>query len=179
MPAQEVIRLGLFLLLTGSFGWASREHLRNPSSYGFYRFFAFASIFALVMLQAENWFMDPASARQIASWMLLALSAPLALHSLRLHRQLRQMPVDREGRPVLITWGVYRHLRHPLYASLFYFVWGTFLKSIDWASWGLALLTSLLLLKTAQVEEAENRIRFGEAYEIWMRSRKRFIPFVL
>jgi len=155
MPAQEVIRLGLFLLLTGSFGWASREHLRNPSSYG------------------------SASARQIASWMLLALSAPLALHSLRLHRQLRQMPVDREGRPVLITWGVYRHLRHPLYASLFYFVWGTFLKSIDWASWGLALLTSLLLLKTAQVEEAENRIRFGEAYEIWMRARKRFIPFVL
>jgi protein-S-isoprenylcysteine O-methyltransferase Ste14 len=38
---------------------------------------------------------------------------------------------------------------------------------------------TVFLVATAKVEEAENRLYFGSAYDVYVRQSKMFIPFVL
>ena len=77
----------------------------------------------------------------------------------------------------LVTSGVYRYIRHPLYTSLLLLAWGAFLKAPGRRAGGLAGVASALLFVTARVEERENVGYFGAAYEAYMRRTRRFIPF--
>jgi len=78
----------------------------------------------------------------------------------------------------LVTSGIYRYIRHPLYCSLLLLVWGIFFKHLDWIGGALVIITTFLLLATAKADEAECIQFFGEAYREYMRSTKRFIPFI-
>ena len=44
----------------------------------------------------------------------------------------------------LVEVGLYRFIRHPMYASLLLLAWGAFLKHPLFLTFGLALLTTLL-----------------------------------
>ena len=57
--------------------WLSRKALRRPGSHGFYRFFAWEGILALVLMNRNAWGMDPYSPNQLAAWPLLAGSIAL------------------------------------------------------------------------------------------------------
>jgi len=183
----KTITLKLILFLLGTTGLAevSRSALRRPGSHGFYRFFAWEAILALVLLQAERWFRDPYSWNQIVSWLLLGVSAFLAIHGVILLRQLGKPDARREETAliglekttVLVTSGAYRYIRHPLYSSLLFLAWGTFLKGPVWPAALLALAATFLLVATARAEEAENLRFFGPEYEEYRKRTKMFVPF--
>jgi len=167
--------------------WLSRRALLRPSSHGFFRFFAFESILALVVLNAPRWFARPFSAHQLVSWVFLIASVVLVVWGVVLLRRLGRPQPSPEGSPNLtfenttnlVTAGVYRYIRHPLYASLLFLTWGALLKAVSVATLVLAVLATLALVATAKSEEVENIGRFGEAYRQYMAHTRLFIPFVL
>ena len=171
-----------FLLLAIS--WKS---LQSPHSHGFYRFFAWEAILTLFLFNARFWFDKPFAWNQIIAWSLLILSLiPLGfgLHSLRT----RGNPADqREGdatllafekTTALVTSGIYRYIRHPLYSSLFLLTWGIFFKSFSWLGTLLAVTATLFLIATAQADERECTNFFGAPYREYMKTTKRFVPYL-
>ncbi|OGO69014.1 MAG: hypothetical protein A2Z37_02435 [Chloroflexi bacterium RBG_19FT_COMBO_62_14] len=168
----------VFVALSLGIAYGSRASLRDPSSHGFYRFFAFESLLALVVINVSVWFRDPLSIPQLMSWILLLTSAFLAVHGFTILRREGKPSASFETTTVLVTSGVYRYIRHPLYASLLYFGWGVFFKAPSLVSGVLALGGSGFLFLTSRAEENENLNRFGTAYTGYMETTKRFIPFV-
>jgi protein-S-isoprenylcysteine O-methyltransferase Ste14 len=83
-----------------------------------------------------------------------------------------------EKTSALVTTGIYRHIRHPLYSSLLLLIWGAFFKSPTWLGAGLALAASLCLILTAKADEVECINYFGESYREYMKKTKKFIPFL-
>jgi protein-S-isoprenylcysteine O-methyltransferase Ste14 len=79
---------------------------------------------------------------------------------------------------VLVSSGVYRRIRHPLYASLLCFAWGVVLKAPSPASAFLGGAVTILLDLTAGAEEQESRAKFGPACEGYAGRTRRFIPFL-
>ena len=79
----------------------------------------------------------------------------------------------------LVTTGIYAHIRHPLYASLLLLAAGAWLKDIGWASTGLAVAAWVATVATALAEEGELRRQFGEAYEVYSRRTRRFLPGIV
>jgi len=80
---------------------------------------------------------------------------------------------------VLVTRGIYKYIRHPLYSSLILIAWGAFLKDISIVSFILVLIASGLPVAIAKVEEKENIQKFGEKYSSYMQNTKMFIPFII
>ena len=82
----------------------------------------------------------------------------------------------REGHEV-VTGGVYRSIRHPMYASQWLWCIGQTLLLQNWiAGWaGLVLFAPLYLLRVPR-EEQLMLDRFGEAYRAYMGRTGRVIP---
>jgi protein-S-isoprenylcysteine O-methyltransferase Ste14 len=181
-----MLQVALFLLVSAGLVYVSRAALRRPRSHGFWRFWVWEALAGLVALNAAGWFRDPLAWHQLISWTLLILSViPLALGL----RQLRRARRDEQERPEasllefektaeLVTTGVYRIIRHPMYSSLLLLAWGVFWKAPSWAGAALVTIATGGLLATARVEERENLRFFGPAYAAYMRQTKRFIPFL-
>jgi protein-S-isoprenylcysteine O-methyltransferase Ste14 len=180
--------LNLVVFLVGSLGFIviTRRTLKEHHIYGFPRFFAFEAILGLVVLNAGEWFNQPLSIPQLASWVLLLASAYLAYRSFQILHTFgapTDAPLDAgkqyfEKTTRLVTTGPYRLIRHPLYASLLYLAWGIFLKQINLVSVLLTLIASLALLLTAVYEERENLLKFGDEYAGYIQHSKRFIPYI-
>jgi protein-S-isoprenylcysteine O-methyltransferase Ste14 len=179
-------QLILFAAASLFFVWFSRASLRVPGSHGFYRFFAWECLAALLLLNAPVWFHDPFSPAQVASWLLLTGAAVLAVHGIWLLRRIGRPDANRadeglvgfEKTTKLVTEGAYRYIRHPLYSSLLMLDWGIFLKDVSWVGLALALAVSFLLTATARAEEAENLRFFGPPYDDYRKRTRMFIPFV-
>ncbi len=170
----------LIIFSAGSVGilWLSWSSLRDRRSHGFYRFFAFELILALVALNLEHWFRDPLSASQLVSWLLLLASLLLAVHGFYMLHTAGRPKGAIENTTALVEQGAYRYIRHPLYSSLLLLVWGVFLKAPSLPHAILALAASGCLVATARVEEVENLDRFGPDYAVYMQNTKMFVPFL-
>lgn len=166
--------------------WISRRSLIHPASHGFSRFFGFEAILALFVLNVPHWFSQPFSATQLISWFLLIVSGVFVTWSLALFLRLGETRSPDPGSPllklentqVLITSGIYRYIRHPMYSSLLFLAWGAALKSVTLVTLVLAALSTLALTATAAAEEAENVARFGQEYRDYMLRTRRFVPFL-
>jgi protein-S-isoprenylcysteine O-methyltransferase Ste14 len=177
----------MFLAASAAIIQLSWRSLRDLRSHGFYRFFAFELLSALILLNAPMWFRDPLSARQLVSWFLGVASMGLAIEGFRLLRLVgmptptaaRRTNLSFENTTTLVTVGAYRLIRHPLYASLLALVWCAYLKN-PFAIGGivLALGASGFLVATATAEERENLMSFGAAYAVYMKRTRRFVPFL-
>jgi protein-S-isoprenylcysteine O-methyltransferase Ste14 len=176
-----------FTLTTLLLVYVSRNSIRSPRSHGFYRFFAWEAILALFLLNVEFWFYRPFAWNQLIAWPLLIVClVPLifGVHSLRT----RGKPArQREGDPSLlafekttdlVTSGIYKYIRHPLYSSLLLLAWGIFFKSPSWAGFGLVITATLFLVTTAKADETECTNFFGSQYQEYMKQTKMFIPYV-
>lgn len=152
--------------------------LRNPRSHGFYRFFAFESLLVLSLLNAGRWFEDPFSHHKLASWLFLSASIIMAAHGFYLIRVIGKARRIAEYTSNLVTVGIYRCIRHPLYGSLLFLGWGVFFKDVSPLSSTLVLMITGLLLVTVKLEEAENVRKFGKSYEEYMKNTKMFVPFL-
>ena len=185
-----VLRIIVFAVLSAGIAWFSRSSLRVPQSHGFYRFFAWECILALFVLNFRSfgqWFGNPLSLRQLVSWFLLfGCLVPLALGTHLLYRRGRPDTQQRADESLigiekttrLVTSGIYRYIRHPLYSSLLLLAWGVFFKSLSWVGGGLAAGATIFLIVTAKVEETEDLRYFGDPYRIYKQRTKMFIPFL-
>jgi protein-S-isoprenylcysteine O-methyltransferase Ste14 len=182
-----MLRLIAFTVLSAFLVYLSRASLRAPRSHGFYRFFALELILVLILLNLDRWFREPFSTLQVASWLLLMVSIVLVVHGFYLlhiigkpgNERSEEVPLfGIEKTTSLVIAGAYRYIRHPIYSSAFYGMWGVFLKDPSWLGMILSLAASTLLVITAKVEEAECIRYFGAPYRAYMRRTKMFIPFL-
>lgn len=146
--------------------------------HGFFRFFAFEALLAMLLLNAERWFRNPFSLIQIASWILLFSSILLALHGFRLLRILGQPQGQIENTTILVTTGAYQYIRHPLYCSLILLGLGIYLKDPSAVGTLLLVVLGASLYATGRVEESENLHKFGDEYARYLERTKMFIPFL-
>jgi len=175
---------GVGAVFVAALSWRS---LRQPSYHGFFRSFAFLAMLGLFALGIPHWFERPWSPAQLASWTLLCASLVPAILGFRALRsrgrpttpEAGSLLMGFENTSTLVTSGIYRFVRHPLYASLLCLTWGAALKSVSWLSAGLTVLATGFLVATAKAEEVENLARFGVAYRAYMAKSHRFVPFLL
>lgn len=180
-----MLRLLAFALGAAFLTRVSLPALRRPGSHGAPRYVAWLCILALLCLNAPWWDVDRYAPRQLLSWLLLFTSPVLAVAA---YRQLR-----REGRPdatrhgdaallgfertsQLVTDGVFRHIRHPMYASLMLLAWGAGLKNLSLLSVALTALATWMLWHTARRDEQECLAHFGAPYAEYMQRSRRFVP---
>ena len=181
-----MIQLVIFIAASIWLTYISRASLRIVRSHGFYRYFAWECILALVLLNAGFWFHDPFSIHQIVAWVLLIVASVLVLHGAYLLRVIGKPDARRkedsllefEKTSELVTVGAFRYIRHPLYSSLLFLDWGVFFKNPGWSGGALALATTVFLFLTAKADETECRKYFGPAYGSYMQKTKMFVPFL-
>ena len=189
---------GIFIGLSLLFIYVSRKSLREPRSHGFYRFFVFEGVTGMIILNVHAWFLDPLTWNQIISWGLLAVCILYLIEGVRLLRQfghesvnaeLTQKQPERteiekaqfqfEKTTNLVQEGLYKYVRHPMYASLLFLGWGAFMKEITWFSGALIAIITIFTFLTAIIDERECVVKFGDEYQIYMHKTKRFIPFII
>jgi len=138
-------------------------------------------------MNIEVWFSDPFSLHQIVSWILLMVSLAFVVTGVLFLRKIGKPSasvnqpgnVGFENTNTLVTVGVYKYIRHPMYASLLFLGWGVYFKDITILGLVIAIIMTAFLYATARVEEGENIRRFGDEYKAYMTRSKMFIPFVL
>ena len=165
----------------------SKQSLFEPHSHGFTRFFSWECIIILFVVNYTKWFAEPFSANQVVSWLLLIISLWFLIESVVRLRRAKKPGVVRvdeklfkfEKTTELVTSGIYRFIRHPMYSSLLFLTWGIWFKQPLWYTLPVALLSSWLLWLTAWRDEKECQAFFGERYCSYMKGTKRLIPFIL
>jgi protein-S-isoprenylcysteine O-methyltransferase Ste14 len=164
----------LFIVL---FSWFLS--IRYKRYHGIARFFAFESVYILIMLNFKVWFLAPFSVRQIISWLLLVLSAYIAIAGYLTLKRKGKPDSNFENTSVLVRTGLYRHIRHPLYLSIFLLGTGVMLKQTGILQLALGAVNLFTIYLTARIEEKEMIARFGDEYLEYIKESKMFIPFIL
>ncbi|MCX6135870.1 MAG: hypothetical protein NTV54_00015 [Ignavibacteriales bacterium] len=181
-----VLKLLLFAGISSGFLAISWKSLRVVGSHGFYRFFAWEAILALILVNIGAWFLDPFSILQIVSWVFLFVSLVLLEQGVHMILTVGKPTSERQDDTLmkfektssLVTNGIYRYIRHPLYGSLLFLAWGAFLKELAWFSVCLVAAATLCLVATAKADEVECVRHFGSSYKEYMTKTKMFVPFL-
>lgn len=176
-----------FIAGTAVLAYISRASFRVPKSHGYYRFFAWELILILIVLSLNDWDGPVRTPNEIASEVLMNISLILVILgylSLFLFGQHNAKRNDApllliEKTTMLVTSGLYRYIRHPIYSSLIFLDFRLFFKEISWLNGCIALVACVFLLLTSIAEENENLDYFGSQYRQYMARTKLFIPFFL
>ncbi|MFH1031310.1 MAG: isoprenylcysteine carboxylmethyltransferase family protein [Chloroflexota bacterium] len=174
-----VIRLIIFAIGTSGIVFISLHSASKLRSYGFLRFFAFESILVLILYNAEYWFRNLFTILQAISWLLIINSVVVVSSGFYMLRRFGKPKDVIDDTAVLVTSGIYKYIRHPLYSSLILLAWGVFLKNISLVSFVLILVASGLSIAMAIIEERENIQKFGDSYSKYIQTTKMFIPFII
>jgi len=158
------------------FSW--NYSLKAKRLHGIPRFFAFECILLLALLNVSVWFEQPLKWNQIISWILLVTSIPCAVAGFLLLRFVGKPKGDFENTSNLVVVGLYKFIRHPLYASLMLLGFGIFFKHITITTNVFAVVNFIMLVATAKSEEKEMSKKFGEEYADYIKRTKMFIPFI-
>lgn len=174
MTCFTLIAGTLFIIL---FSWFLS--IRYRRYHGIARFFAFESVFILLILNYRVWFRDPFSVMQIISWILLVLSAWIVISGYLTLKRKGKPEINFENTSVVVKSGLYRFIRHPLYLSIGLFGIGVMLKEPGKIQLLLVLFIVIAIWLTAKIEEKEMIAKFGNEYREYMKETKMFIPFVV
>jgi len=174
--------MNLTALITGTiiiivFSWFFS--IRHKRYHGIPRFFAFESIYLLILLNLKVWFHDPLSLHQIISWILLILSAYAGIAGYLLLKGKGKSSGNFENTTVLVKAGIYGIIRHPLYLSLFLLGTGVMMKNPSIPALALGAVNLVAVYFTSLTEEKEMVERFGPEYIQYIKETKMFIPFLL
>jgi protein-S-isoprenylcysteine O-methyltransferase Ste14 len=176
----------LFGILSIPIIFLSRHNLFNVRSHGFYRFLSWECILWLFAANYKYWFDNPREIHQQISWILLILSAVIVFAGVQKMKQAGKAHKSRqddglytfEKTTELVDTGIFRYIRHPLYASLICLTWGSFFKHITVMLFLVSVLSSVFLYITARYDEKECTAYFGDKYTNYMNRSKMFIPYV-
>jgi protein-S-isoprenylcysteine O-methyltransferase Ste14 len=158
--------------------WISLPSFRRVVSHGFFRFFAWEAILGMFVVNMRDWFVNSFAWYQIISWILLLTSVIPLILGVILLRTIGKPSDELESTTQLVTTGIYRLIRHPLYASLLYLAWGIFFKSPSLLEGCLVVVASTFIYATARADETECLVKFGMEYSVYMKKTKMFLPFV-
>ncbi|MBK7713379.1 MAG: isoprenylcysteine carboxylmethyltransferase family protein [Bacteroidales bacterium] len=137
------------------------------------------AFFILVLLNYKVWFCEPFSIPQIISWLLLILSAYIAVAGYITLKRKGLPDNNFENTSVLVRSGLYHFIRHPLYLSVFMLGTGVMIKQMGILQLCLGTVNLVAIYITARIEEKEMIARFGDDYKEYMKETRMFIPFVL
>jgi protein-S-isoprenylcysteine O-methyltransferase Ste14 len=168
----------VFVVITIFLVWVSLPSFKIRNSHGFFRFFAWEAILGLLLVNLRKWFVQPLAWHQLISWVLLSLSLVPLTWGIILLRKAGKPSASLETTTQLVNRGIYKWVRHPMYASLLILTLGIFMKSPGWLQGCLAVIACTFLFATARVEERENLAKFGDEYSVYMQKTRMFIPFV-
>ncbi len=179
----KLIIFGILALLVTFISWRT---LFNIKSHGFPRYFAWICMSWLFASNYKFWFVNPFGWNQLISWILLIYSAYLVIAGILLIKIIGKPNASRkeenlfgfEKTTKLIDSGVFKRVRHPLYASLIFVTWAICLKNPTTELCVIAFITTVLLYITSQYDEMECIQYFGLEYENYMKRTKMFIPYV-
>ena len=174
--------MNYYILSTGTiliiiFSWFLS--IKFKRYHGIARFFAFESVFILVMLNFNVWFVNPFSPFQLVSWLLLILSIYVVITGYLLLKRKGKPDTNFENTSKLVKSGIYGYIRHPLYLSIFLLGTGVMLKDPKLAQLILGLINLIAIYITARIEENEMIAKFGDEYRTYMKETKMFFPFVI
>jgi len=147
--------------------------------HGIARFFAFESIFILVLLNYNVWFRDPFSPLQLISWILLIISLYAVITGYLLLKRKGKPTVNFENTSLLVKTGIYKFIRHPLYLSVFLLGTGIMLKNPEPVQLVLGAVNLIAVWITSKIEENEMIAKFGDEYRRYMKETKMFIPYIV
>jgi protein-S-isoprenylcysteine O-methyltransferase Ste14 len=176
----------LFVILSIPVILISWKPLLKFNSHGFYRFFSWECIIWLLVSNYRFWFDNPFNVVQVISWILLIASIYPLIVGVVLIKKVGKPQSEREEAGLykfertteLVDSGIYKYIRHPLYASLLLLTWGILLKNITSALLIISILSSIFLYLTAKADESECLKYFGDKYREYMKRSKMFIPFL-
>lgn len=174
--------MNIFFLITGTiiilvFSWF--YSIKYKRYHGIARFFAFESIFIMLLLNIRLWFVDPFSPHQVVSWIFLVASVYPGIAGYLLLKRRGRSEESFENTTVLVKTGLYKYIRHPLYSSLLLFGTGVMFKDPGTLQLVSGLVNIIAITFTALVEEKEMISKFGEEYMDYMKETKRFVPHVI
>jgi protein-S-isoprenylcysteine O-methyltransferase Ste14 len=173
--------MNLYILIAGTiliiaFSWFFS--IKYKRYHGIARFFAFESIFILVLLNYKVWFRDPFSFPQIISWILLIVSIYPGIAGYLLLKRKGKPEKSFENTSVLVRSGVYHYIRHPLYCSLL--LLGTVMfKDTGTIQMITGSVNIVAIFFTARIEEKEMLTKFGDEYVVYMKQSKMFVPYII
>lgn len=166
--------------------WLSRKPLRIPGSHGFYRFFAWQGMLMLIVIKNGELgiplFTMPPAVVSLLMYTSLALVVA-GVWGLRKFGKLSPARNDAglygfERTTRLVTKGVFRYIRHPMYSSLLFLTWGLFARWPTVPGGVLALVVTVLLGLTARADERECQAYFGWSYRYYQKATWAFIPLI-
>ena len=174
--------MSYYVLFTGTilivlFSWFLS--IRYKRYHGIARFFAFESVFILVLLNYRIWFINPFSPLHIISWILLILSIYVVIAGFTLLKRKGKPDSNLENTSLLVKAGIYGYIRHPLYFSIFLLGTGVMLKDTGSVQIVLGIINLIAIYLTAKIEEKEMMVKFGDDYKEYMKETKMFIPFIV
>jgi protein-S-isoprenylcysteine O-methyltransferase Ste14 len=169
-------------LITGTiiiivFSW--NFSIRHKRYHGIARFFSFESIFILLLMNLQVWFKNPLSPYQIISWIFLITSIYPGIAGYLTLRRFGKSEKNFENTTSLVSTGIYKYIRHPLYCSLLLLGSGIAFKNPEGPQIILGLINIIAVFFTAIIEEGEMTDRFGTEYQEYMKKTKRFIPGII
>jgi protein-S-isoprenylcysteine O-methyltransferase Ste14 len=174
---MNYIALSIGTIIIVLFSWYFS--IREKRYHGIARFFAFESIFILVLLNLKVWFHDPFSVHQIISWILLfACIYPAIAGYVLLHKKGKPDDNHIERTTVIVKSGIYKYIRHPLYCSLLVLGTGVMFKDPDKLQLVFGAINLIALYFTARIEEKEMIAKFGQEYIQYMSGTWMFIPYL-
>jgi protein-S-isoprenylcysteine O-methyltransferase Ste14 len=170
-----VLIVGTILIIL--FSWFLS--IKYKRYHGIVRFFAFESIFIMVLLNYRVWFVNPFSPLQIISWVLLILSLYVVFTGYILLKRHGKPEINFENTSILVKTGIYSLIRHPLYLSVFLLGTGVMLKDPGTLQLLLGAVNLIAVYFTARIEENEMIAKFGEEYRAYIKETRMFIPYLL
>ena len=179
----KLVVYGILSLIITFISWRT---LFNIKTHGSYRFFALQGMAWIFASNYKYWFINPFTVNQLVSWVLLIYSAYLVLAGLFLILKNGKPNPIRDEKNLfgfekttqLVDTGVFKHTRHPLYASLIFVNWAVFLKNPTPTLLIISIISTIFLYITSRFDEKECIQYFGDEYVEYMKRTKMFIPYL-
>lgn len=169
----------IFVALTIVIVLKFRKELFAFQRHGPYMFVATEGLLLLFIFNGEFMFQHPFETRQFVSWVLMLISLGLAILGFYALKRYGEAVADWEDTTRVVHEGVFRYIRHPLYASLMLLAGGMLLKDLSLEAISAFLATFGFLLAASLVEEKENLAKFGDAYREYALRTKRYVPLIV
>lgn len=169
----------IFAILSTLIVLKFRKELFAFRRHGPYMFMAAEGLLVLFIFNGGSMFESPFTSRHVFSWALMVVSAAFSLFGFYGLKRYGRAAQHWENTTRLVQEGVFKYIRHPLYASLMFLAIGMLLKDVSLQATSACLLILFFLMVASRVEEGENAAKFGAEYERYALKTKRYLPFIV